>query len=69
MVGKIRAQNRNRKAQCSLNSEGYDNEVDASQEHLRRPGSVGGLEDNVQRHALFGQAENPGVRISMVKEY
>ena len=44
IVGKIRAQNRNRKAQCCLNSEGGDNEVE---EHLRRPCSVGGLEDNV----------------------
>ena len=47
IVDKIRAQNRNRKAQCCLNSEGDDNDVEASQVHLRRPGSVGGLEDNV----------------------
>ena len=47
IVGKIRAQNRNRKAQCCLNSEGDDNDVEASQEHLRTPGSVGGVEDNV----------------------
>ena len=45
--GKIRAQNRNRKAQCCLNSEGDDNDVEASQVHLRRPGSVGRRKDNV----------------------
>ena len=47
MIGKIRAQNRNRKAQCCLNSEGDDNDLEASQVHLRRPGSVGRLEDNI----------------------
>ena len=47
MVGKIRAQNRNRKAQCCLNSEGDDNDLEASQVHLRRPSSVGRREDNV----------------------
>ena len=45
MIGKIRAQNR--KAQCCLNSEGDDNDLEASQEHLRRPGTVGRLEDNI----------------------
>ena len=39
IVGKIYTQNRNRKAQCCLNSEGDDNDVEASQEHFRTPGS------------------------------
>ena len=72
IVGKIRAQNRKRKAQYYLNSEGDDNEVEALQEHLRRPGSVGveGSKTIFWRHALLGlAAETPGTLLGLVKEY